>query len=263
MIKLKSKEEIEKLKISGQKLARVLSETSKEIAPGVTTDQLNDFAHKMIIEEGGEPAFLNYTPSGAHRPYPASLCVCINDEIVHGIPNEDPQTIQVWDVVTIDAGFSYDGMITDSAITVIVGENSVDSSNAPKEVRELLNRTREALNAAIKKCQVGNRIGDIGAVIEKAAKDSGLSVCEGLSGHGVGYDVHEDPYVPNEGESGTGPVLEEGMVIAIEPMFTLGTSKIKLDKDGYTYRTADGSLSAQFEHTVAITADGPIVLTKI
>jgi methionyl aminopeptidase len=228
MIRLKTKEEIEKLKIGGEKLARVLNETAKQIKPGVLTSDLNHFAHDLMIKEGGKPAFLNYTPTGAHRPYPASLCVCINDEIVHGIPNEDPQEIKEGDVVTIDAGLIYDGLYTDSAITVVAGEVS-------KEVQQL---------------------------IENVAKKSGLSIMKGLTGHGVGYGVHEDPYVPNEGDSGIGEVIEEGLVIAIEPMFSLGGSNISLDKDGYTYKTADGAISAQFEHTVAITADGPLILTK-
>lgn len=255
MIKLKTAEEIEKLREGGRKLAFVLEETARQVKPGVTTAELNDFAHKLMINEGGTPSFLNYTPGGAHRPYPASLCVCINDQIVHGIPNENPIEIKDGDLVTVDAGLIYEGLYTDSAITVAVGEIS-------KEARELLTRTQEALNAGIKKCYPGNRIGDISNAIEKVAQRSGLAIMENLTGHGVGYGVHEDPYVPNDGDSGTGEVLEEGLVIAIEPMFSLGSSKIVLDKDGYTYKTSDGSLSAQFEHTVAITKDGPVVLTK-
>ena len=256
MIKLKTKEEIEKLRIGGAKLAEVLKETAKQIKPGVFTSDLNDFAHDLMIKLGGTPSFLNYTPSGSKKPYPASLCVCINDEIVHGIPNEDPKEIKEGDLVTVDAGLIYDGLYTDSAITVAVGEVS-------KELRELLTRTNEALNAGIKKCVVGNRVGDIGAAVQKVAEDAGLTVIENLTGHGVGYAVHEDPYIPNTGDSGTGEVLEEGLVIAIEPMFSLGSPEIILDRDGYTYKTSDGSISAQFEHTVAITADGPVVLTKV
>jgi len=255
MIKLKSKEEIEILRVGGQKLAKILRETAKYVKPGISTFELNEIAEKLMKESGGTPSFLNYTPYGAHRPYPASMCISLNHEIVHGIPNEDPVEIKEGDLVTLDAGLIYEGLFTDSAITIVVGEVS-------KEVRELVNRTREALDSAIKQCVVGNRVGDISAAIEKIANKAGLSIVENLTGHGVGYDVHEDPYVPNNGESGTGEKLEEGLVIAIEPMFNLGKPQIKTAKDGYTYITADGSLSAQFEHTVAITASGPVVLTR-
>lgn len=256
MIKLKTPEEIEKLKIGGKKLAKVLKETAEIIQPGVLTSELNDFAHKRMLEEGGKPSFLNYSPGGSSRPYPASICVCINDEIVHGVPNEDPKEIQEGDIVTLDGGFIYEGLFTDHAITVAVGEVS-------KETKELIQRTREALSAGIKQCVVGNKVGDISAAIEAVGRKSGLAVIHNLTGHGVGYDVHEDPYVPNEGKKGKGEVLEEGLVIALEPMFALGRPEIDLAKDGYTYVTKDGSLSAQFEHTVAVTKEGPVVLTRL
>lgn len=255
MIKLKTKEEIEKLKIGGQKLAKILALTAKEVKPGVTTKFLNDFAHKLILEEKAKPAFLNFKPDGAKRPFPASICISINDEIVHGIPNENPKEIKEGDVVGLDAGLIYEGLFTDHAITMCVGETT-------KEIKNLLARTKEALNAGIKMARIGNTIGDIGDAIQKVAEKSGLSIIEGLSGHGVGYTVHEEPYVPNYGKKGTGERLEEGMVLAIEPMFSLGSSKIILDKDGYTYKTKDGSISAQFEHTIAITKNGPIILTQ-
>ena len=256
MINLKSKEEIEKLKIGGQKLAKVLQMVSKEVKAGVSTSDLNDLAHELISKEGGRPAFLNFTPTGANRPYPASLCVSINDEIVHGIPNENPLIIEEGDVVKIDTGMVYENLITDHAITVVVGE--VD-----KRVKELVERTKEALNAAIKVSQVGNKTGDIGFAVESVAKKHGFNIVENLTGHGVGYEVHEDPYVPNYGRKGEGETLKEGLVIAIEPMFTTGNPQIELSNDGYTYYMQDGSVAAQFEHTVAITNDGPIVLTKI
>jgi methionyl aminopeptidase len=255
MIKTKSKEEIERLKIGGQKLARILRLTAQEAKEGVSTDFLNDFAHKLILKEGGKSAFYNYTPIGARRPFPADICISINDEIVHGIPNENPKILKDGDVVGIDAGLTYDGLITDHAVTIAIGQVSKESAN-------LISRTREALLAGIKQAVIGNRVGDIGSAIEKVAKSANLTVIEGLSGHGVGYHVHEPPFVSNSGKSGTGELLVEGMVIAIEPMFSLGSSKIKIAKDGYTYLTSDGSLSAQFEHTVAITKDGPIILTK-
>lgn len=255
MIRLKTIEDIEKLKVSGQKLASVLQKVSKEVITGVSTDFLNDLTYRLIKEEGGTPSFLNYSPAGSPRPYPASLCISINEEIVHGIPNENPKIIKNGDLVTLDAGLTYDGFITDHAVTIIVGE--VD-----KRVQELVNRTFEALMAGIKVAKVGNSVGDIGAAISKVAEKHDLSVIEDLTGHGVGFEVHEDPYVPNYGKKGRGERLVAGMVIAIEPMFGLGSSQIKLEKDGYTYSTADGSLSAQFEHTIAITDQGPIILTK-
>lgn len=256
IIKLKTPEEIKTLRVGGQKLARILKAVSEHIKPGVKASELNDIAHKMMIESGGKPAFLGYTPYGANRPYPASLCVSINDEIVHGIPNEEEKVIKDGDLVTIDGGFIYEGLYTDHAITIMVGEVS-------KEARNLVTRTKEALNAGIKKCQVGNKIGDISAAIEKVAIDSGLYVVDGLAGHGVGYGVHEEPYVPNDGDPGVGEELKPGLVIAIEPMFSTGTSEIVSADDGYTYLTADESLSAQWEHTVAITEDGPVILTDL
>lgn len=256
MIKLKTPEEIEKLKIGGQKLAQILQELKKDVVPGASSVDLNEKGDRLIREAGGEPSFLGYTPTGANRPFPAAICVSVNDEIVHGIPNEEEKIIKDGDVVTLDAGLIYDGLFTDHAITIIVGE--VD-----KSVRELVTRTEEALMAGIKQARVGNRIGDIGAAILKVAESADLSVVESLTGHGVGYGVHEDPYVPNYGRAGEGELIEEGLVIAIEPMFALGGDEIKVARDGYTYLTADGSISAQFEHTIAVTADGPVILTKI
>lgn len=255
MIYIKSEEEINKLKEGGEKLANILQTVAKEVKPGVSTETLDNLAHELMVESGGRPAFLDYTPFGASRPYPASLCVSINDEIVHGIPNENPKIIEEGDVVTLDAGLIYEDLITDHAITIIVGEVS-------KEIKELVNRTKEALMAGIKQARVGNRVGDIGYAISEVAKKNRLTVIENLTGHGVGYEVHEDPYIPNEGQKGHGEKLEAGMVIAIEPMFGLGSARIKLGKDGYTYLTEDGSISAQFEHTVAITDRGPMILTK-
>ncbi len=255
MIKAKTPAEIEKLRIGGQKLAKILRLTAEQVKSGVDTKFLNDFAHDLIIKEGGKSPFLGYTPYAAKRPFPADICISINDEIVHGIPNEDPKILKEGDVVGLDAGFLYDGLITDHAITVPVGEIS-------KEARNLLSRTKEALQAGIKEAVIGRKVGDISHAIERVANAADLSVIEGLTGHGVGYSLHEEPYVPNEGHAGTGETLIEGMVIAIEPMFSTGSPKIKVAKDGYTYLTKDGSLAAQFEHTIAITKDGPLVLTK-
>lgn len=255
MIKLKTKEEIETLRAGGQKLAVIVEEVSKNIKVGVSTDELDKIAGDLFKLHGVRSAFLNYSPAGAKRPYPANVCISVNDEIVHGIPNENPKIIKEGDLVTVDAGLIYEGLYTDHARTFVIGE-------VPKEVKKLVQKTEEALYAGIKKCHVGNKIGDIGSAIAKVAKDADLGLIEDLTGHGVGYAVHEDPYVPNFGKSGQGEVIEEGLVIAIEPMFTLGGSRIKTAPDGYTYLTADGSLSAQFEHTIAVTESGPLILTK-
>lgn len=257
MITIKTPEDIEKLREGGKRLASVIIELSKLAKPGVMSDELNDIAHKLITEKGDKPAFLNYIPHGAKRPYPASLCFSVNDEIVHGIPNENPYELKEGDIVSLDTGLSHKGMITDHAITVHIGEIK------NPEIKKLLTVTREALQSGIKKARAGNRVGDISAAIEAQAYKHGLGVIEGLAGHGVGYYVHEEPYVPNSGRAGTGDVLKAGMVLAIEPMFSLGSAKIKLLDDGYTYSTEDGSLSAQFEHTVLITDGDPEILTKV
>ncbi len=255
MINIKTQEEIEILKEGGKRHAFILQEIAKKVAPGISTKELDDFASELIKEGGDKAAFLNYTPRGAKRPYPASLCVSVNNEIVHGIPNEDPLILQDGDVVTLDLGLVHKGMITDSAITVGVG-------NILEEDRKMIEHCKEALALGIKVARGGARVGDIGYAIESFIKPLGYGLCEGLAGHGVGYKVHEDPFVPNQGRKGTGEVLKPGMVIAIEPMITLGTSKIVLAKDGYTYKTADGSNAAHCEHTIAITEMDPIILTK-
>jgi methionyl aminopeptidase len=256
MITIKTEDDIEKLREGGKRLAKVVAETSKHIAVGVTTETLNEIAHRMILENGDKPSFLNYRPQGAARPFPAAICISLNDEIVHGIPNENPQTLKEGDVVTLDAGLIHEGLYTDHAITYTVGQVS-------KDVQRLLDVTRESLMSGIKMARAGNRIGDISSAIAARAQKAGLKVIKGLAGHGVGYAVHEDPYVPNDGRAGTGELLKPGMVLAIEPMFSIGSDKIKLEKDGYTYTTADGSLSAQYEHTVLITDGEPEILTKI
>jgi len=220
-------------------------------------------ARKLAEESGARPAFLNFTPYGADRPYPAAICISINDEIVHGIPNEDPKIIESGDLVNLDMGLVYKGLYTDHAVTVIAGklEDKYDKEEI-KKIKKLMSKTEEALYAGIKVARVGNTVGDIGNAIESIAIKNNLFVVEGLTGHGVGFDVHEDPYVPNEGEKGQGEFLKEGMVLALEPMFSLGTSRIKLERDGYTYSTKDGSLSVQFEHTIVITKNGPVILTR-
>ncbi len=248
------KKDIAVLREGGQRHALILRELAAMVRPGVTAGELNTRAEDLIKEGGDAAAFLGYKPEGAPRPYPAALCVSINEEIVHGIPNEKEKIIKEGDIVSLDLGLIHNGLITDSAVTVAAG-------TASKEAQKLLKMTQEALMAGIREAKGGRRVGDISSAIERVGVAGRFGIVEELAGHGVGYHVHEDPYVPNYGEAGRGDVLKPGMVIAIEPMFNLGTHKIKLDKDGYTYRTADGKPSAHFEHTILITKGDPEILT--
>jgi len=254
MIHIKTAEDIVILKEGGRRHKEILELLRPRVLSGVSTFELNDFAMKEIKKGGDVASFLHYKPAGAKRPYPAALCVSINDEIVHGIPNENPRILKEGDIVTIDLGLTHDGLVTDSAITLGVGKIS-------KEDKRLISATDEALRRGIAMAQGGNTIGDIGYVIEEYAKQEGFVVAEGLSGHGVGYEVHEDPYVPNSGKLGEGDELVPGMVIAIEPMLMTESGAIVLDKDGYTFKTKNGSRSAHAEHTILITEGAPIVLT--
>jgi methionyl aminopeptidase len=253
-IKLKSKEEIEILEEGGKRHAEILSFLVSLVKPGVSTFILEEEALRMIREKGDKPAFLDYQPRGASRPFPAALCVSINEEIVHGIPNEVDRILKEGDIVSLDLGIIHKGLITDAAVTVPVGQ--VDD-----ESRRLLAITKEALRVGIENARSGGRIGDIGAAISRVVKPSGFSLAEDLAGHGVGHSVHEEPYVPNFGTVGKGEVLKPGLVIAIEPMVNVGKPGIKVSRDGYTIYTRDGSRSAHFEHTIAITEEGPIILT--
>ena len=252
---IKSRNEIAIMQEGGRKHAQILSELKSLIAPGVSTLILEETAVALIKASGGKPAFLGYKPTGARRVFPAALCVSINNEIVHGIPNEAERILKEGDVVSLDLGFSYKDLITDVAVTVPCG--AVDD-----EGRELIQATKEALEAGIRAALPGNHIGDIGAAISAVVKKTKFSLAKDLAGHGVGYSVHEEPYVPNVGEKGEGVKLLPGMVIAIEPMINAGSRDIRVLRDGYTIVTKDGSRSAHFEHTVAITEDGNIVLTQ-
>ncbi len=255
-IRYKTEEDIAKLREGGKIHARILKEVAKKVKPGVKSDELNAYAEQLIDEAGCTAAFLGYQPADAKRPYPASLCVSINEEIVHGIPNEGGKILFEGDIVTLDLGLTYQGMITDAAITVPVGK--VDEKSAL-----LIRATKEALDRGIAAMRVKGHIGDIGAAVMEVAVKYDLGIVEGLSGHGVGFSVHEEPFVPNRAKRGEGPELRPGMVIAIEPMFSLGSRDIKKLPDGYTYITRDKSLSAHFEHTVVVGYDGKIeILTK-
>jgi len=257
MIQLKTKEEIAILRQGGKRHARIMKELVDMVRPGLVTSELNKAA-EMLIGEGGDTAsILHYQPHGADRPYPASICVSVNDEVVHGIPTENPINLKEGDIVSIDFGLTHKNLITDMAVTVPVGRVS-------PELHGLLETTKAALMAGIRAAKGGKRVGDISSAIERTGLGGGYGVVEDLAGHGVGYSVHEEPFIPNYGEAGKGEILQPGAVLAIEPMFTLGSHQVVLDKrDGYTYRTKDGKASAHFEHTILITKGDAEILTLI
>lgn len=254
MIKLKTSEEIAILKEGGRRLAIILNELKSKAVPGVKTIELENLARKLIKDGGDEPAFLGYKPHGAPRPYPAALCVSINDEIVHGLPSE--RVLKEGDIVGLDSGLVHEGLYTDMAITVPVG-------NISKEAEKMIRVAEEALEAGIWAAVPGKKIGDISVAIEKVIKGAGFSVVRELAGHGVGYSPHEDPFVPNYGKAGTGPELVPGLVIAIEPMVTSGSGDIDVADDEFTFVTSDGHLATHAEKTIVITETGAEILTKL
>ena len=249
---IKTKEQIDILREAGKIHGEILDRLEKFIKPGMSTMDLNKEAERLVRAMGAEPAFLHYSPDSSYPPYPASLCVSVNNVIVHGIPSED-EIIKKGDLVSIDFGVKYKGLFTDAARTVMVGEVS-------QEKKQLVYDAYEALARGIEAAQLGNTVGDIGYAIESFNNKKYGNVRE-LSGHGVGVKIHEDPYIPNYGKPGKGAILKEGMVIAIEPMFNLGRSDVIFHDDMYTVSTADGSCSAHVEHTIAITKNGPEILT--
>jgi len=251
-IRLKTERDLQFLRISGKILSRTLSLLKKEVKVGVSLKHLDNLARAFIKDEGAVPTFLGYTPDGAGKPYPAAICASVNDTIVHGIPGN--YELKEGDILSIDLGVTFEGYITDSAITVPVGKIS-------KDARRLINATEKSLQNAIYECFPGNTLGDIGYAIESVAKKAEVSVVEGLTGHGVGFELHEDPSVFNKGKKGNGMKLKPGMVIAIEPMFSLGSPYATIARDD-SFKTKDKSLSAHFEHTIAITEKGYEVLTS-
>ena len=255
MVIIKTKEEINKLREGGKRLATILSLVSKKIKPGVSTKDLDQYAYSLIEKGGDKAAFLNYKPVGAPYPFPASLCTSINDEVVHCEPNEN-RILKEGDIISIDLGLKHEGLFTDHAITVAVGKIS-------REDKKLLEVTQEALAAGIEMIKPGNTIGDIGYAVQSIVDREGYGTVRELAGHGVGRQIHEDPYIPNYGKKGTGEKLKAGMVIAIEPMVNLGTDDIVFDEEGYAVRTQDGLKSAHFEHTILVTESGYEILTKI
>lgn len=255
-----TEQDIPILREAGKRLAYVLKTVGEKVAPGVSTNDLNTLAEKLIRENGDIPSLVGYTPHGAGRPYPATICISVNEEVVHGIPNENPRILEEGDIVGLDCVLTHEGLFVDSAITVIAGKGD---SEAYEKAVALLRATQDALNAGIEVARMGAHIGDISAAIEAVGVLRGYGIVFELGGHGVGTSVHEEPYVPNVGDAGTGVELTPGMVIAIEPMFTEGTPRVKLLPDGYTFVTKDGSRSAHFEHTILITNGAPEVLTKV
>ncbi len=251
---IKTPEQIEILREAGKIHARVLNHLEKFIQIGMSALELNNEADRYVRELGGKPAFLHYRPDSSYPPYPASLCVSVNETIVHGIPTED-MIFQDGDLVSIDFGVEYKGLFTDAARTIMLGSVS-------QQKKQLVYDAYEALARGIEAARIGNTVGDIGYAIESFNNRKYGNVRE-LSGHGVGVKIHEDPYIPNYGKPGKGAELQEGMVIAIEPMFNLGTSDVVFWDDMYTVTTADGKASAHVEHTIAITKNGPEILTKI
>jgi methionyl aminopeptidase len=256
MITKKSPEEIEILKEAGGILGRMLRELGESLKPGMTTLDVDDMAMELVEKYQVEPVLLGYHPTFADTPYPAAICVSVNDCVQHGVPSEDV-VLKKGDTVNLDMSIAHKGMIVDSGITVPVGEIS-------DEARRLIEVTKEALALGIKQAKPGNHIGDISHAIQTLVESRGFSVVEVLCGHGVGYAVHEEPTIPNFGKPGTGPLIEVGHVYAIEPIVNIGGPDVFFDDegDGYSVYTEDESWSAHFEHTVAITADGPLILTK-
>ncbi len=252
--RVKKPEDIEGIRESCKRLAVILRRVGEAVRPGITTGELDALARSLIEKGGDTPAFLNYQPDGASRPFPATLCTSVNDEVVHGIPGR--RVLQEGDIIGLDLGINHKGFYSDSAITLIVG-GVTDPESA-----KLVLTTRKALDAGIAAARAGNRIGDIGAAIEAFAVKEGYGIVRELGGHGVGYSVHELPYIPNYGEAGTGEELRPGMVLAIEPMFNLGGDALRLAADKFTYCTKDGKRSAHFEHTILVRDGAPLVLTQ-
>ena len=253
----KTPEEIEILSEAGTRLATILKKLGEASVPGTTALDLDDLAMELADELQVETVLLGYHPTFAPYPYPAAACISVNDCVQHGIPTAEI-VFKEGDVVNIDMSIAYQGLIVDSGITVPVGEIDAES-------RKLLDVTREALTHGINAAQPGNHTGDIGHAVQTFVESRGLSVVEVLCGHGVGYAVHEDPTIPNLGRPGTGSKIEVGHVYAIEPIVNLGSPDVYFDDegDGYSVYTKDGRKSAHFEHTVAITENGPRILTKI
>jgi methionyl aminopeptidase len=244
----KSAAEIERMADAGAIVSRTLDLLREHARPGVTTGELDRLADEFIRSEGGVPTFKGY------RGYPASICASPNDMIVHGIPGA--YALTEGDVLSVDVGVTLNGFVADSAWTFSIGDVS-------EQAELLLQACEAALGAGIEQARVGNRVGDISAAVQRVTEEAGFSVVRALVGHGVGRSMHEEPQIPNFGEPGRGPLLQEGMTLAIEPMINAGAPEIVVEDDKWSISTEDGSLSAHFEHTVAVTAEGPRILTAV
>ena len=246
MMVLKSPAEVETMHRANAVVHEVLRAVRRTAVPGVSTLELDELAEGIIRERGGTPAFKGY------RGFPASLCTSVNDEIVHGIPSAGVQ-LKAGDILSVDCGVVMDGYVGDAAITFGIGEIG-------ERAERLMEVTRRCLEDAVEQVRPGNRLGDIGAAVQRRAEAAGFGVVRDFVGHGIGSSMHEDPQVPNYGVPGSGPVLKPGLVLAIEPMITEGSWRVRVDDDGWTARTEDGKLSAHFEYSVAVTDDGRRVL---
>lgn len=246
---IKTTEEIAIMREAGHKLARALFATLEQVQPGVTTNELDAFFAEQIKEQGAEPLFLGY------HGFPKHICTSVNGDVVHGIPSDS--VLEEGDIIGIDSGLRWKGWCADMARTVAVGE-------IPAEVQRLIDVTDESKALGIEQLRAGSTIGDVGAAVQTHAENAGFGVVRSLVGHAIGQEMHEEPQLPNYGKKGKGRKLEVGMVMAIEPMINIGDAAVEFDEsDGWTVRTADGTLSAHSEDTVAITADGPEVLTRL
>ena len=248
MIPIKTKKEIEIMAEGGKILASIMKELEKKVRPGITTQELNRLAESLILKSGGKCSFKGYDG------FPTCLCTSINEEIVHVVPSN--RVLKTGDIISLDLGIFYKGFHTDMAITLAVGEIT-------PEARRLIRITKKALKLGIKKAKIGNTFGDIGNTIQRYVEDQGFNVVRDLCGHGIGRELHEEPKILNYGKRHSGPEIKEGMVFCIEPMVTIGDWKLKKTKDGHGYKTQDGSLSAHFEHMIAVTKKGPKILTRV
>jgi methionyl aminopeptidase len=252
VISLKSPREIEIMRRANVIVAEVLGALKERVAPGVTTLELDALAEELTLKKNAIPAFKGYNVAG--RIYPCCLCASINDEIVHGIPSK--RALREGDIIGLDYGVIYEGYYGDSAVTVGVGRVN-------EEARRLMSITEKSLYKGIEQLHDGKRLGDLGSVVQEVAESAGFSVVRAFVGHGIGKKLHEEPPVPNYGEPDRGLRLKEGMVLAIEPMLNAGSYEVEIKEDGWTAVTKDGSLAAHFEHSVAITKDGPYILSQL
>ena len=248
MIELKSAREIGLMRAGGHILADVVDHLRETVKPGLSTLEIDEDVEAFIRSRGALPAFKGY------RGFPATVCISINDEVVHGIPSAH-RRIKEGDIVGLDLGCIVEGYYADCAFTLAIGD-------VPPKVQQLLDITRESLDAAIAECRAGRRLSDVSHAVQAHVERHGFSVVRAFVGHGIGRALHEDPQIPNFGDPGRGPQLRPGMVLAIEPMVTMGSWEVKVLDDGWTAVTRDGSLAAHFEHTIAVTDDGPEVLTS-